>query len=229
MGNEHTGHRKRLKNRFATSGLDDFEPHNILELLLFYVIPQRDTNPIAHRLINRFGSFSAVLDAKVEDLMEVEGMGRSSAEYLTMFSQVARKYLEDKAEIVSSATGSADIGGLFLTKYVGVTDEQVMLATFDNKNKLINCKTIYKGDIIKSTVPMRKVVEEALATKATRVVLAHNHPGGLPLPSPEDMVTTMNIGDLLYQIDVELVDHIIVGHDDYVSMAASGYKMRRKN
>ena len=196
---------------------------------MFYVIPQRDTNPIAHRLINRFGSFSAVLDAKVEDLMEVEGMGRSSAEYLTMFSQVARKYLEDKAEIVSSATGSADIGGLFLTKYVGVTDEQVMLATFDNKNRLINCKTIYKGDIIKSTVPMRKVVEEALATKATRVILAHNHPGGLPLPSPEDMVTTMNIGDLLYQIDVELVDHIIVGHDDYVSMAASGYKMRRKN
>lgn len=229
MANEHAGHRQRLKNRFAVSGLDDFEPHNILELLLFYTIPQRDTNPIAHRLMNRFGSFSAVLDARVEDLMEVEGMGRSSAEYLTMFSQVARKYLEDKAEIVNSATGTTDIGGLFLTKYVGVTDEQVMIATFDNKNKLINCKTIFKGDIVKSTVPKRKVVEEAIATKAARVVLAHNHPSGLLIPSPEDMATTMDIGDLLEQIDVELVDHIIVGHDDYVSMAASGYKLKRKD
>ncbi|MGN0629195.1 MAG: RadC family protein [Oscillospiraceae bacterium] len=228
MANEHAGHRQRLKNRFAVSGLDDFEPHNILELLLFYAIPQRDTNPIAHRLMNRFGSFSAVLDARVEDLMEVEGMGRSSAEYLTMFSQVARKYLEDKAEIVNSATGTTDIGGLFLTKYVGVTDEQVMMATFDNKNKLINCKTIFKGDIVKSTVPKRKVVEEAIATKAARVVLAHNHPSGLLIPSPEDMATTMDIGDLLEQIDVELVDHIIVGHDDYVSMAASGYQLKRK-
>lgn len=229
MENEHVGHRQRLKNRFAVSGLDDFEDHNILELLLFYVIPQKDTNPIAHRLMDRFGSFSAVLDARAEDLMEVDGMGRSSAEYLTMFSQVARKYLEDKAEVINSITGSMDIGGMFLTKYVGITDEQVMLATFDNKNKLIKCKTIFEGDIVKSSIPKRRVMEEVMATKAAKVVLAHNHPSGLLIPSPEDMAATVDIGDLLEQIDVELVDHIIVGHDDYVSMAASGYKLRSKH
>ncbi len=228
MGNEHTGHRQRLKNRFATSGLDDFEPHNVLELLLFYVIPQKDTNPIAHRLISRFGSLSGVLDARVEDLEQVEGMGRSSAEYLTMFSQVARRYLEDKAELIGTVTGTSDIGDFLLTKYVGITNEKVLMASFDNKNKLISCNTIFEGDIVKSSVPKRKVVEEAIATKATRVVLAHNHPNGLLIPSPEDMIVTMEIGDLLQQIDVELVDHIIVGHDDYVSMVASGCKMRKK-
>ncbi len=228
MENEHAGHRRRLKKRFASSGLDDFEPHNILELLLFYVIPQKDTNPIAHRLIDRFGSLSGVLDANVEDLEKVDGMGRSSAEYLTMFSQVARRYLEDKAEFIGAVNGTAEIGAFLLAKYVGVTNEKVIMASFDNKNKLISCRTIFEGDIVKSSVPKRKVVEEAIATKATRVILAHNHPNGLLIPSPEDMAVTIEIGDLLQQIDVELVDHKIIGHDDYVSMAASGCRMKRK-
>ena len=93
---EHDGHRKRLKARFIKSGLDDFEPHNVLELLLFYSVPRKDTNPLAHRLINRFGSLSGVFDAKPEELMKVDGVTENTAVLISMIPQAARKYLEDK-------------------------------------------------------------------------------------------------------------------------------------
>ena len=226
MENLHEGHRKRMKERFIKSGLDDFAPHNILELLLFYSIPRGDTNPVAHRLIDTFGSLSGVFDATPEELAKVDGVGENSAILISMIPQIARKYLEDKADTANIVGGCSDIGAFLLPKFVGRTNEALMMVSIDNKNKIISCSVVAEGTVDSAKVSRRKIMEEAMKVKATRVILAHNHPCGVAVPSSEDVVMTKEIGRLLAQVGIELVDHIIVANDDYVSMAASGFAIK---
>lgn len=226
MENIHEGHRKRMKERFMKSGLDDFAPHNVLELLLFYSIPRGDTNPIAHRLIDAFGSLSGVFDATPEELMKVSGVGESTAILISMIPQMARKYLEDKADAVNVVGGCGDIGAYLLPKFVGRTNEALMMVSIDNKNKVISCSVVAEGTVDSAKVSRRKVMEEAMKVKATRVILAHNHPRGVAVPSAEDVAMTREIGRLFSQVGIELVDHIIIADDDYVSMAASGFAIK---
>ena len=226
MENIHEGHRKRMKERFMKSGLDDFAPHNVLEFLLFYSIPRGDTNPIAHRLIEAFGSLSGVFDATPEELMKVSGVGESTAILISMIPQMARKYLEDKADAVNVVGGCGDIGAYLLPKFVGRTNEALMMVSIDNKNKVISCSVVAEGTVDSAKVSRRKVMEEAMKVKATRVVLAHNHPRGVAVPSAEDVAMTREIGRLFAQVGIELVDHIIIADDDYVSMAASGFAIK---
>ena len=226
MENIHEGHRKRMKERFIKSGLDDFAPHNILELLLFYSIPRGDTNPVAHRLIDTFGSLSGVFDATPEELAKVDGVGENSAILISMIPQIARKYLEDKADTANIVGGCSDIGAFLLPKFVGRTNEALMMVSIDNKNKIISCSVVAEGTVDSAKVSRRKIMEEAMKVKATRVILAHNHPCGVAVPSSEDVVMTKEIGRLFAQVGIELVDHIIVANDDYVSMAASGFAIK---
>ncbi len=226
MKNIHEGHRKRMKERFMKSGLDDFAPHNVLEFLLFYSIPRGDTNPIAHRLIDAFGSLSGVFDATPEELMKVSGVGESTAILISMIPQMARKYLEDKADTVNVVGGCGDIGAYLLPKFVGRTNEALMMVSIDNKNKVISCSVVAEGTVDSAKVSRRKVMEEAMKVKATRVILAHNHPRGVAVPSAEDVAMTREIGRLFAQVGIELVDHIIIADDDYVSMAASGFAIK---
>ena len=225
---EHDGHRKRLKARFIKSGLDDFEPHNVLELVLFYGVPRKDTNPIAHRLINRFGSLSAVLDAKPEELMKVDGITENTAVLISMLPAIARKYLEDKVEVVNSVEGFSDVGAYLMPKFVGRTVETLMLASLDNKNRIISCTIVAEGENDKANVSKRKVMEEAMRVGATRVILAHNHPRGFAMPSNEDIFLTEEIYSLLKSVGIDLVDHLIFAEDDFVSLAASGIDFRKK-
>ena len=208
------------------SGLDDFAPHNVLELLLFYSIPRGDTNPIAHRLIDAFGSLSGVFDATPEELMKVSGVGESTAILISMIPQMARKYLEDKADAVNVVGSCGDIGAYLLPKFVGRTNEALMMVSIDNKNKVISCSVVAEGTVDSAKVSRRKVMEEAMKVKATRVILAHNHPRGVAVPSAEDVAMTREIGRLFAQVGIELVDHIIIADDDYVSMAASGFAIK---
>lgn len=228
MASEHDGHRKRLKERFIKSGLDDFEPHNVLELVLFYSIPRKDTNPLAHRLINHFGSLSAVFDAKPEELMKVNGVTENTAALLSMIPQVARKYLEDKVDPANSIGGFMDVGAYFMPKFVGRTVETIMLASLDNKNRIISCSIVAEGENTRVSISKRKVMEEAMRVGAVKAVLAHNHPRGFAVPSPEDIYLTEEIYALLDSVGVELVDHMIFAEDDFVSMAASGIEFRKK-
>lgn len=226
---EHDGHRKRLKARFVKTGLDDFEPHNILELLLFYSVPRKDTNPLAHRLVNRFGSLSGVFEAKPEELMKVDGVTENTAVLISMIPQIARKYLEDKAEVKNVIGGFSDIGKYLLPKFIGRKVETIMLASLDNKNKIISCSIIAEGDSDRASISKRKIMEEAIRVNATRVVLAHNHPRGFAIPSSEDIFLTEEIYSLLKSVGIELVDHIIFAENDFVSLAASGIDFRKNN
>lgn len=220
----HKEHRQRVKERFRKEGLDSFTPVQVLELLLFYVIPRKDTNEIAHYLLNRFGSLSMVLEAPTEELMKVEGIGPEAAQFLHMMPAVGRRYLVDKTMQSKVLKTIDQCGQYFLPYFFGRKVETVFLLCLDAKCKVLCCREVGEGSVNSAGISIRKIVEMALAANATSVVLAHNHPSGVAIPSYEDVQTTHRIADALRTVDVHLVDHIVVAEDDYVSMVYSGHR-----
>ncbi len=219
----HQGHRDRLKQHFLENGLDTFSDHQILELLLFYVLPRRDTNVLAHRLMQRFGSLSGVLDAPVQELSEVEGIGGGAAAYLKLFSQVARVYLNDKLKDGVLLDTAEKVGEYLIPKYIGIMHELVLLVCMDSKGKVLSCTAVMEGTINATQVSVRKIIETAVRNNAASVILSHNHPSGLAIPSRDDIATTKKIEQALALISVHLIDHIIVADNDWVSLRDSAY------
>ena len=220
----HKGHRERLKQRFLEDGLDNFTDIQVLELLLFYAIPQRDTNPIAHALLNHFGSLSGVLDADVAELKKVPGISDHSATLLALVTELCRYYQVDSAQRVEILTTLDACGAYLVPRFFGRTKETVFLLCLDAKCKVLCCKEVGEGSVNSASISVRKIVETALAANATTVILAHNHPSGVAVPSGEDAQTTRRIAAALSAVEVHLADHIIVADGDYVSMVQSGYR-----
>ncbi len=219
----HDGHRQRLKDRFLQQGLDDFNEVQVLELLLFYCIPRQDTNPIAHRLLDRFGTLSQVMEAPAEELEKVPGMGKNAATFLHLVTQAGRYYQVNRT-MQSKILTTIDQCGAYLCPYfIGRRNETVFLLCLDSKCKVLCCKEIGEGSVNSAGVPIRRIVETALAANASTVVLAHNHPSGLALPSAEDIQTTRRLAVALDAVEIMLIDHIIVADGDFVSLAQSGY------
>ena len=218
----HDGHRQRLRDRFRTEGLDNFDEHEVLELLLFYCIPRVNTNPIAHELINRFGSLAQVLDAPAEELAKVPGIGENAATFLTLTTAVGRYYLVNRS-MQTVILPTVDACGKYLSPFFyGRRNETVFLLCLDAKCKVLCCKELGEGSVNSAGVPIRRIVEVALGVNATSVVLAHNHPSGLAVPSGEDVQTTRRVAAALNAVEITLVDHIVVADGDYVSLAQSG-------
>lgn len=217
----HKGHRERLKQRFLEEGLDHFTDVQVLELLLFYAIPQKDTNPIAHALLDHFGSLSQVLDAPVEELRKVTGIKDNAATLLALVTQLCRYYQVDSAQRVEILNSLEACGNYLVPRFFGRTRETVFLLCLDAKCKVICCKELGEGSVNAASISIRKVVEMALGSNATSVVLAHNHPSGLALPSEEDVLTTKRLYMALQAVDIVLADHMVVADGDYVSMAQS--------
>lgn len=219
----HDGHREKMRQRLLRAGLDSFADHEALELLLYYAIPRRDTNEIAHRLMERYGSLPAVLTAPVEDLQRVEGIGENAAVLLHLVLPLAQKArLADAAqETVLNSTERA--GTYLLHRFAGEKNEVVYQLCLDRKGKLLSCKRLGEGSVASADLDVRRLVENVILTGASAVVLAHNHPSGIALPSREDYAATDRVRLALEAIGVRLVDHIIVADGDFVSMADSGY------
>lgn len=219
----HDGHRKRLKDRFREEGLDNFEEHQVLELMLFYCIPRQDTNPIAHALIRRFGSFSGVLDAAPEELAKVPGIGESAATYLAMVAQSWRYYQVNRSMQPDVILHDINQCGKYLIPFFsGKRNETVYLLCLDAKCKVLCCREVGEGGVNSAAVPIRKIVEMAMSSDASSVILAHNHPSGLAFPSGDDISTTRRVAAALDAVEITLVDHIIVADGDFVSLAQSG-------
>ena len=221
--NDYGNHRKRVRQRYLEEGLDGFSPIHALELLLFYAIPQKDTKPIARALLQRFGSFHAVLEADREQLLEVPGVGEQVAVYLPLLRDMSRYYCVDCERETAILNNSEDYGHYLLSRFVGCKNETVYLLCLDAKGKLLCCNKLGEGDMTSINLPMRRVVELAMAARASIVVLAHNHPSGLALPSQEDVAVTCRLHAMLQGVGIHLADHIIVAEEDYVSLAQSGY------
>lgn len=219
----HTGHRQRLKERFLREGLDNFDELYVLELLLYYPIARKDTNPIAHSLLAHFGSLTAVLEAPVEELVKVPDVGPETAAFLHMIPQLCRYYQVHK-EQPGEILHTLDRCGSFLVPYFsGRPYETVYLLCLDAKCKVLCCKYVGEGSVNSANVPIRRLVEIALAANATTVILAHNHPSGLALPSADDIQTTQRVARALNAVEINLADHIVVADGDFVSMVQSGY------
>lgn len=216
--NVHQGHRERLRERYLQQGLDTFAPHNVLELMLFYALPRRDTNEIAHSLMDRFGSFSEVLDAPLEELEDVDGMGRGAAVFLKMIPDIQRYYMNDKTSD-EKVRGEEEICEYVFNRLTAMTEEHVLLVCVDNTLKMISADIVCKGSVNSSGVNMRGIVNLALRHNAVAAYIAHNHPRGYALPSQEDLTTTKHIHDALETINVRLLDHIICNSTDYCTLA----------
>lgn len=203
----HDGHREKMRQRFMTGGLDAFADHEILELLLYYAIPRRDTNPIAHALMERYGSLPAVLAAPMEDLKRTEGIGESAAVLLHLVPQVCRRARLAQVGEDQVLNSSERAGAYLLECFDGESREVIYQLCLDRKGKLLACKRLGEGSVASADLDVRRLVENAILTGASAVILAHNHPSGAALNA----------------IGIELADHIIVADGDFVSMADSGY------
>ena len=217
----HDGHREKMRRRFLETGLDSFAEHEALELLLFYAIPRRDTNALAHKMMDHFGSLDAVLSAPVEELMRMDGIGENAAVLLKLVSRVVQKArLSASRETIVNSTEKA--GDFLLERFRGEKNEVIYQLCLDRKGKLLSCRRLNEGGADSSELNIRRLVENALLVSASAVILAHNHPSGIALPSSEDYATTERVQAALSMVGVTLVDHIIVADDDFVSMADSG-------
>ena len=223
----HTGHRGRVKQEFLTRGIEGWPDHRVLELVLFYAIPQGDVNPLAHELIDRFGSLSGVLDALPEELMKVKGMGEHSATMLKLFPAVLGRYLEGRTGPGQLVHTTQEAGHVLAPYLYGSRNEMVYVLCLDAKRKVLGVRRISEGNNNNSDVTIRRVAEECMALRASACYLAHNHSSGIALPSPEDMNTTAVIRTVLEPLGVLLVDHLVFVDGDLVSIQESAAAGRR--
>lgn len=224
----HDGHRQRLKARFQKEGLDHFEKHQVLELLLFYCLPRQDTNPIAHRLLDKFGTVDAVMKATPAELKNVEGVNDGVVQYLRLFRELERYRSVERVEDVF-LNSIEECGTYIIPFFDNRRNETVFLLCLDAKRKLISCKLVGEGSVNSAGVPIRRIVEMAMNEGASSVVLAHNHPSGFAVPSAEDQATTIRLARALSAVEIVLADHIVVADGDCVSMVQSGLYDPRDN
>jgi len=219
----HDGHREKMRTRFLAGGLESFAEHEVLELLLYYAIPRRDTNPIAHELIQRYGSLSAVMAAPIEDLQKVDGIGESASILLKLVPRIChRARLDDAHRQELILNSAARAGAYLLERFEGERNEVLYQLCLDRKGKLLTCKRLGEGGISSAPLDVRKLLENALLHSASAVILAHNHPSGVAQASPEDLAATRQAEKALTTIGVVLSDHIIVADRDFISLAESG-------
>lgn len=219
----HDGHRERLRDRFINHGLDSFNDINALELLLFYAIPRRDTNVIAHALLDTFGSLSNVFSASVQELCQVPGIGENAAALICLLPQLMKKSAVSKAAAIQTILCSEDAGNYLLPRFLYEEDEVVLMLCLDSQSRIINCTEIGRGVVNAVETSIRRIVETALKNKATSVIMAHNHPDGLAMPSIEDDAVTKKISESLSLVGITLADHLVVAGEDFFSYRDSGY------
>lgn len=222
MENMHHGHRLRLKTQFLEQGMEKMPPHNVLELILFYSVPQKDTNQLAHALIEHFGSLAGVLDAPIEELQKIKGITHHSATLIKLFPAVSSRYYEEKIDVSGAENVMEVVGRRLVARYLGKTNEIAYLICLDNRLKELFFGPISEGSTDSVGILTRKIVEIALRYNASSIILAHNHPNGFALASRRDIETTLQLCDALRPISIKLLDHIIVSGDDFMSMEQSG-------
>ncbi|MDD4238203.1 MAG: DNA repair protein RadC [Desulfotomaculaceae bacterium] len=218
----HEGHRQRVKGRFLAEGLDSFEDHQVLELLLFYCIPMKDTNELAHKMIGEFGSLAGIFEADPADICKRCGVSENTALLLSLMPSLARRYFKGKWGDKPALSNSTKAGEYAVSLFVGRTYEVFYVICLDAQNR-VNCAVlVHEGTINETPVYPRIIVEAVLRHQANSVILAHNHPGGSMRPSDADLQITKRITAALEAISVHVVDHIIVAGDRYFSFAEKG-------
>lgn len=220
MANEspHKGHRNRVRERISAEGLVNFQPHEILEFLLFHTVPQHDTNLMAHRLISTFGSFRQVLDASAEDLMSKGGVSLNTALFLSSLTDIFAYYekAKSKAEIANTPD---KLAGIFRPYFIGQTTEILVAAFLDSGLKVKRIDIISEGTERGLNFNTKEILKKAIVLDSYSVAIAHNHPTSVSMPSKNDINTTNDLKGHLESVDIKLTDHLIFGSDGLFSFA----------
>lgn len=215
-------HRKRVREGFLNTGFNHkTEPYLVLEMLLFYSIPRIDTKPIAKSLIRKFKTLNGVFSASIDKLLEVEGIGLASATQIKLIGNILNICNSEKNTLVADFVSTDDIGNFLLSEYLFISVEKFSVLCLDSMGTKLSFDFISEGDTHSVGVSAREIVEIAIKNNATSVVLCHNHPSGIALPSPADAKITQMIVDTLRPIGIRVFDHIVVANNDYVSMSQS--------
>lgn len=210
MGGVHDGHRGRLKKRFEKHGLENFNDINLLELLLFYAIPRKDTNPISHALLDQFGSLTGVFNASREELVEVEGIGSSAAMLIKLIPQVAKRYSMEEYDNNSFIHSVKELGRFFIPRFMYATNEELHIVCLDDKCSILCADRLSEGIPNATEISIRRLLDTALRCNSTQVAIAHNHPDGLLVPSNEDIFLTQRVRGVLEAVGIRFLGHILV-------------------
>lgn len=208
----HDGHRERLKKRFLNSA-DSFEDHELIELILFYSIPRKNTNETAHRLLDRFGSIKGIFDANLEAIAEVESVGLNTALYLKAIAAILARYEIEEKKSGEPLSSPAVLSSFLKSLFVGTQNECSYILLFNNAKELITFEKLGEGFSMEHNVSVRKAMSCTLSSNAASVILVHNHPNGRAFPSSEDFTATTRLKALFESIGVVLLEHFIVAED----------------
>lgn len=220
--NIHKGHRERVRDRFMEEGLDSFKDHEVLELLLFYCVRQKDTNELAHRMLKEYGTLNDLLEAHPRDIARRCGVSINTATLISLCVPLARRYMKRKWGNRPVLNSSSRAGEYALSLFAGRVYEAFFAICLDSQNRVNHAALVHEGTINEAPVYPRIIVETALRHKANSVILAHNHPGGSLKPSVADIEVTKKIYSALLPISIRVVDHIIIAGERYTSFAEQG-------
>lgn len=216
------GHRERLRARYRLSGEAALQDYELLELLLTYAIPRRDTKLLAKRLLERFGTLARVFEADPAILEETDGVGPQAATLISLIRPLATRFLMEAPtpKILLRSTG--DAAAYFQAKLKGLPEEEVHVAFVNSKNAVTATECLQRGTVDQSVVYVRKVIERALAHKASGFIVVHNHPSGDPAPSPQDREITQALKTAAATVGVRFLDHLVIGETDPFSFKTNG-------
>jgi DNA repair protein RadC len=217
------GHRERLRQRFEKSGFEGFHDYEIVELLLTYAIPRIDTKPVAKTLLGKFKTIQKVLDAPSEQLKEVDGLGRNATLFLRILRETIAEYFKEMAIARKEFRNIDELVGYLRDVIGGRQNEIVYVLYLNSKNELLDSDDLGEGTVSEAVAFPRKIVQGALKRNATSIILAHNHPGGIPEPSENDNAITKQIKNALQTVNISLQEHIIIAEEEFYSYRRSGY------
>ena len=218
----HTGHRQRVKTKFKEFGIDAFENHELLEFLLFFGIPYKDTNEIGHKLLKKFGKLSEVFDASIEELREIEGMTDNACVLIKALPGIAMRYRQDKLESIATISCLSQCIDYLKNLLFDLTNEEFLMLSLDSNGNLLRSTRMNRGSVNHVHVDVRSILEQALKDRAVNIVIAHNHPSKDPTPSRADLTATQSIINSLAYLEINVFDHIIVSGDKYYSFSQHG-------
>lgn len=219
----HLGHRKRLQQRLRTVGIDAFLDHEFLELLLTYAIARKDTKPIAWALLKRFDSVAGVLDAQEDALMEVPGVGPSTARFLKLVRHALKRYTRARVPKRIKIESPSDVLEYCKASLAGKQEEFVEVIFLSVRHTIIDARVVATGSISQICIEPRQIVEYALHEKAAALIIVHNHPSGDPRPSPQDIAWTVKTKEAAQLFNIKILDHLIIANGGYYSFNAAGY------